>query len=74
MVETCEVYCEHCNKKTRPIKATPDGLLHLALSILTYRVWLIVWHALREIGFINKYKCPYCGSKLTLQTSSGKVI
>ena len=74
MDETCEVYCKHCNKKTKPIQATPDGMLHLILSILTYRVWLIVWHILREVGFINKYKCPSCGSKLLLQTVSEKIL
>lgn len=53
--------CEVCGRVMRFEKARPNHLLHLALSLITGGLWLIVWLLL--ILFSGKWMCSSCGSR-----------
>ena len=56
-------FCAHCAKQTMAIGNKPNHLLHLALSVVTVGVWVIVW-ALVLVGSIGGYRCTQCGAKV----------
>jgi len=41
---------------------TPNHILHLLLTLVTFGVWLVVWIALTVMP--KSYRCPQCGQRL----------
>ena len=52
-------WCFSCGRQTVMVKPRVNHLLHLALSVVTLGLWLLVWAAL---GFRNSERPPYCES------------
>jgi hypothetical protein len=55
--------CKQCMKKTLHTRTTPNTILHIFLTFITFGLWLIVW-----ILFISKGtpQCMTCGKDKTL--------
>ena len=52
-------HCYKCKKMTLHLADRPSHLLHLALSVLTFGIWLVVWFLL--CLFPNPMRCSNCG-------------
>ncbi|GBC61207.1 hypothetical protein DENIS_2167 [Desulfonema ishimotonii] len=51
-------YCPHCNREVSIRYSSPRHFLHLAVSVMTFGLWLIVWIYL--IFHAHRFRCPHC--------------
>ncbi len=57
------LYCAHCKKNVMSTRPTPNHVLHLLLTILTFGLWLFVW-ACAALWKNDIYRCTQCGSEI----------
>ena len=53
----------HCQKHIMATGTTPNHLLHLFLSLITFGLWIPIW-ILVTLGKIGGYRCTQCGSRV----------
>ena len=53
-------YCVGCEGNTLAVGTTPNHILHLVLTLITFGLWGIVW-ILVAVGKSGGYKCSKCG-------------
>ena len=53
-------WCGHCQSAVLATGTTPNHVLHLLLSLLTFGLWLPVW-LLICAGKVGGYRCTRCG-------------
>ena len=62
-VKTGGGYCPNCKKHVMTQKNTPNHILHLFISIITFGTWVIIW-LLLVLGHIGKKRCTECGQMI----------
>lgn len=60
-IKKAQRYCADEQKLVLAEQQTPNHLLHLALSVLTFGIWVPVWLIL--CIFEKPFRCPSCGGK-----------
>jgi hypothetical protein len=58
--EESQRYCPSCEQKVLARRKSTNHLLHLALSVLTAGLWIIVW--LAASGMKGEWLCTRCGT------------
>ncbi len=54
-------YCPHCQKNVLAVGKTPNHVLHLILTILTFGLWGVVW-VISTLSSIGGFRCTQCGN------------
>lgn len=54
-------YCPEEEKMVLAQKQTPNHILHLLLTLVTFGAWAIVW-AIVAVSAPGRYRCPSCGA------------
>lgn len=54
-------WCKACESNVMAVKATPNHVLHLLLSLVTAGVWIIGWIAAKLASDWRGYACTRCG-------------
>lgn len=50
--------CRNCGKNTKFIVNSPNHILHLLLTLITFGFWIIIWVFMGSESF-----CDVCGKK-----------
>ena len=56
-------YCTNCENNVLIRARTPNHILHLILSVLTWGLWLIVWVIL--CIRVKEWHCSQCGQRIS---------
>ena len=57
-------YCSACRRRVYATGRSPNHLLHLVLSVITFGLWLVVW-LLLAVGTAGNYRCTRCGGRVS---------
>lgn len=61
--ETAQRYCPNDQKMVLAVRQTPNHVLHLLLSVITFGFWVIIWFVTSVRASYRPYRCQQCGSK-----------
>lgn len=61
--KTTGKFCNACQANVMAQKNTPNHILHLILSIVTFGLWLIVWLVL-IVASLGGWRCTKCGHRV----------
>lgn len=59
--KTTGKFCNHCNAQVMAQGRTPNHILHLLLSLVTFGAWIVVWIIL-TLASAGGYRCTKCGN------------
>jgi len=56
-------YCKHCKEDVMAVKPTPNHVLHLLLSLISFGLWIPVWILITIVG-VGAFRCTKCGNPI----------
>jgi hypothetical protein len=65
-------YCPADQQPVLAVKQTPNHILHLLLSVVTFGMWLPVWLVISLLNEFDPWLCPNCGSKTEARIPKAK--
>lgn len=64
---TARMWCDECEDWRNCSSPTPNHVLHLLLSLVTFGFWLVVWFFML---FWSDFHCRECGSEAVLTAAA----
>ena len=64
-VKTASIFCKSCQGKRMAQAPSPNHILHLLLTLITFGLWLPIW-ILVSLFSGGQFHCTHCGNRVSM--------